>query len=164
MGVQLANGSLLTSIRENGQWEDKGWHVNRTRMFALSQDGGVTGGEAFAGTPNFPETNCEGSMIAGSAKGGKQFLVHSGILGGGIGALEPRTGMVIRVSDDNGQTWPHVTLAWAGQADYSSLQMLAGGKVGVLYTRNASLETVFQQLSVPGLTDENTLLRQVVTV
>ena len=93
---------------------------------------------------------------------GQQRLIHSGILGGGLGALEPRTAMVIRVSDDFGQTWPHVTLAWAGQADYSSLQILGGGHVGLLYTRNASLETVFQRL--PGLTDEEPPLLQALSV
>ena len=63
---------------------------------------------------------------------------------------EPRTAMVLRVSTDGGRTWPASTLVWAGLADYSSLQVLRSGRVGLLYTRNASAgETVFSVL--PGV-------------
>lgn len=150
--VELRGGELLTSLRVNGAW-DGSYHLNRTHLFARSTDGGASWHKAYAATPDFPEVNCEGSLIvqpfAGAQTG--QRLLWSGILGGGIGSLsDPRTGMVLRASVDGGITWPESTLVWAGLADYSSLQLLRSGRVGLLYTRNASAgETVFQLL--PGL-------------
>jgi len=150
--VQLddAAGTLLTSVRENGAW-DGAFKVNRTHIFARSTDEGESWEPAFAGMPNFPEVNCEGSMVSQTLPGGEQRLLYSGILGGGIGGVgrEGRTGMVIRTSIDGGRSWPVTTLAWAGLADYSSLQVLLSGRMGLLYTRNSTLETVFQVL--PGI-------------
>ena len=58
-----------------------------------------------------------------------------------------RTGMAIRTSLDGGLSWPNKTVVWAMEADYSSLVVMAEGKIGLLYTRNHSLETVFQILA-----------------
>lgn len=145
--VQLASGELLTSIRVNGAW-DGSYHLNRTRLFAVSTDQGATWGAPYAGAPGFPETNCEGSMVTQEMSDGKQRLLHSGIIGGGIGSLkDPRTGMVFRVSTDQGRSWPDTTVVWAGLADYNSLQVLKSGRIGLLYTRNSTLETVFSVLT-----------------
>ena len=152
--MQLADSSLLTSIRVNGAWNGA-YHLNRTHLFARSTDGGKSWSEPYAGTPDFPEVNCEGSMIALSNSPAEsqqqQQLVWSGIIGGGIGSLkDPRTGMMLRISNDGGLTWPNTTVVWAGLADYSSLQVLKSGRVGLLYTRNASAgETVFSVVRGP---------------
>ena len=53
--------------------------------------------------------------------------------------------MVVRSSLDGGLHWDE-TLVWADLADYSSLQVLRDGRVGILYTRNKTLETVFHLL------------------
>ena len=85
---------------------------------------------------SFPETNCEGSLIL-QEKTSRLRLLRSGT-GGGIGCVdgEPRTGLVVRVSEDEGVHWDD-TLVWAAPADYSSLQAMQSGDVGVLHTRNA---------------------------
>eukprot|EP00937_MAST-01D_sp_MAST-1D-sp2_P003310 g3310.t1 len=146
--AELDDGTLITAIRENGAW-DGSYGVNRTVMLARSGDGGATWGRAFAPATPFPETNCLGSLVAQRRAGSPTRLLRSGILGGGIGALEQRTGMVVRASTDGGLHW-NDTLVWAGPADYSSLAALRSGRLGLLYTRNASAgETVFQLL--PGV-------------
>ena len=117
-------------------------------MLARSTDGGATWGATYSPKTKFPETNCEGSLVAQPNSVDGPRLLRSGILGGGIGAKEKRTGMVVRQSSDFGDHW-NDTVVWADYADYSSLQALRNGKIALLYTRNASLETVFQLL--PGI-------------
>lgn len=55
--------------------------------------------------------------------------------------------MILRVSTDEGKSWPDTTVVWAGPADYNSLQVLKSGRIGLLYTRNTTLETVFSVLT-----------------
>ena len=76
--VQLATGELLTSIRINGAWDGR-FGLNRTHMFAKSRTQGETWGKAYAATPNFPEVNCEGSLVVQNRADGGQRLIYSGM-------------------------------------------------------------------------------------
>ena len=41
--------------------------------------------------------------------------------------------MTVRMSDDGGHTWPYSQVIHEGPAAYSSLAMLRGGAIGLLY-------------------------------
>ena len=41
--------------------------------------------------------------------------------------------MTVKMSKDNGQTWPYAFLIYPGPSAYSDLVCLANGKIGLLY-------------------------------
>jgi sialidase-1 len=46
--------------------------------------------------------------------------------------------MTVRVSSDDGKTWPAEKVLHAGPAAYSSLGLLRDGTIGILYERGES--------------------------
>ena len=57
-----------------------------------------------------------------------------------------RENLTLRVSDDGGKTWSEGKTICAGNSAYSSLTVLSGGNVGVLYEREDYKEIVFIRL------------------
>ncbi|OQC58030.1 MAG: Sialidase precursor [Bacteroidetes bacterium ADurb.Bin013] len=57
-----------------------------------------------------------------------------------------RENLTLRMSDDGGKTWSEGKTICAGSSAYSSLTVLLGGDVGVLYERNDYKEIVFTRL------------------
>jgi sialidase-1 len=43
--------------------------------------------------------------------------------------------MTLRISKDGGKTWPDSKVIYAGPSAYSSLAVLRGGSLGLLYER-----------------------------
>ena len=66
----------------------------------------------------------------------------------------PRVKMTIRVSEDDGLTWPTSRVVHLGPSAYSSLARIPGGQVGLLYEagRFGAYETIrFALVSMPWL-------------
>jgi sialidase-1 len=118
--VERADGSLLHNMRSN--------HGGHRRAVATSTDGGMTW------SPVKPdealiEPVCEGALLRGTwpDNGQKSRILFSNP------ASEKRERMTVRISYDEGVTWPVAKLLHAGPSAYSCLTMLPGGVVGCLY-------------------------------
>lgn len=110
--IELANGRVLMSIRQNG-----------TRGYALSDDGG----ETWYGQGHWDEmrTNaCNGEMLK-IKKGKKDILLHS------LPNSMQREDVTIFVSRDGGVTWPENHLIMPGPSAYSSMTQLKDGSIGM---------------------------------
>ena len=61
--------------------------------------------------------------------------------------------MTIRLSYDEGQTWPVVKVLYAGSAAYSDLVVLSNGVIGCLYERDDYRKITFARFTLGWLTD-----------
>lgn len=125
--AETAGGGILASLR------DHTWPTNGVRGFSRSSDGGRTWSATFFGFTNppvIPDPSCQGSILRlGAAKDGKaSALVHAN-------AADPvsRSNMVLRVSFDDGHSWPVSNQVYSGRSAYSALAPLADGAVGLLF-------------------------------
>jgi len=118
--VELKNGSLLLNMRS--------YHGRNRRAIQTSADAGLTWGPL-----HFDETLvepvCQASLITTETLGRRS----RGRLLFSNPASTKRTRMTVRVSQDDGRTWPYERVIHEGPAAYSSLAMLRDRTVGLLY-------------------------------
>lgn len=130
--IERLDGSLLVNTRMQGNFE--GW-----RGTATSTDGGATW-SAITQEKQLSCPKCQGSMLRYSDT---QLLVSNPNPGAPFDGKPKgrRIDLTIRLSTDDGKTWPVAKLLHAGPSAYSSLGRLADGTVLCLYeggTTNSS--------------------------
>lgn len=141
--VQLADGSLMINMRN---YDEQG-----RRGVAVSKDGGLTWSKPWNDS-TLIEPTCEASLIRYtlSPPFAKNRLLFSNP------ASSDRIRMTVRLSYDEGKTWPVAKLLNAGGSAYSSLTVLPDMQIGCLYERGRhhAAETItFARFSLQWLTD-----------
>jgi sialidase-1 len=121
--VELADGRLLMDIRQP---------TGPRRYFSTSADAGKTWSPHRPGLPTSPVACAIERYPAKAAGDGRDRLIWTGPRGPG------RQDLVVRISTDEGATFPVERLIAAGPAAYSDLTVLKDGRVGVLWERGAS--------------------------
>lgn len=123
--VELADGRVLLNSRNHPP------RAANFRMVSTSHDGGLSLSAA-APDPALPEPPAQASLIrhpGGTASSGAGGLLFSNPSG------PKRSRMTVRVSQDEGRTWPILRVLHEGPAAYSCLVVLPDGTIGVLYER-----------------------------
>jgi hypothetical protein len=103
------------------------------RTFSRSDDGGLTWGSLYTTTSNqpaLPDPACQGSILRLTTTNDSNA---SRIIFANAAATSTRTAMTLRVSYDEGQTWPVTNLIYAGSSAYSALAKLATTEVGLIF-------------------------------
>ncbi len=119
--VELADGSVLLSMRQ--------YSGPKLRAFATSRDGGLSWSKPVL-SPQVHCPVCQSSIQRFSLPAaGAGVILYSGPGGPG------RTNMTVRLSRDEGKTWPVARVIQAGPAAYSDLVTLPDGSIGCLYER-----------------------------
>lgn len=116
--AELADGSLLLNLRNHG---GKG----RARGVALSKDGGATWSEARPDAA-LVEPVCQASLLRLSWE-------PSRLLFSNPANEKSRTRMTMRLSLDEGKSWPASKELHAGPSAYSCLVALPDGAIGCLF-------------------------------
>jgi len=142
--VELADGTLLLNIRN---YREKGH-----RGLSMSKDGGLTW-SAITSDPTLIEPVCQASFIryTESLSSSKNRLLFSN-----PASQTERIKMTVRVSYDEGKTWPVAKLLNPGPSGYSCLTVLPDMKIGCFYERgdHSSIDKVtFARFSLEWLTD-----------
>jgi sialidase-1 len=137
--VELSDGAVLLNMRS--------FQGNNRRLVAVSRDGGQTFSKPVEDSVLI-EPVCQASILR-----------HPGAAGGILfsnPASTKREKMTVRLSRDDGKTWPHSRLLHPGPAAYSCLTVLPEGTVGCLYERgeqNPYEAIVFARFPLGWLTD-----------
>lgn len=125
--VELSNGSLMLNMR-NAKSEPQYF----TRAVAISKDGGLTWDKT-THDPMLIEPICQGSILKypkndkEKEKGGGDVILYSNPV-----SLR-REKMTVRVSYDDGKTWPVTKLIDPKPSGYSILTVLPNKQIGLLY-------------------------------
>ncbi|MBN1346755.1 MAG: exo-alpha-sialidase [Phycisphaerae bacterium] len=142
--VELVDGSLMLNMRS-----DRG---KNCRVVAISKDGGKTWSEG-VDDATLVEPVCQASFQRyTSQRGGyaKNRLLFSNP------ADKKRRNMTVRLSYDEGKTWPVAKVVHPGPAAYSSIAILPDGKIGLFYEcgkKGAYEKIAFARFNVEWLTD-----------
>lgn len=120
--VELLGGRLLLNMRNYDR-------ANRHRQVALSPDGGNTWTDQRP-DPQLPEPICQASIRRYSWPGPNS---RSTLLFSNPASETARTNLTLRLSYDEGKTWPEQNVLHPGPGAYSDLAVTAGGKVVCLY-------------------------------
>jgi sialidase-1 len=118
--VELANGSLLLNIRS--------YQGNNRRLVALSKDGGLSWSKPVA-DETLIEPVCQASILRVPGPGGGLLFSNP--------ASTKREKMTVRLTRDEGKTWPVARSLHEGPAAYSCLAALADGTLACLYERGS---------------------------
>lgn len=125
--VELSDGRVLLNSRDNA---NQGY-----RKVAVSTDGGATYGPVSQDT-ELPDPANNGSIARmfpnaaqGSADAKKLVFTNSN-------SKTARENVSVRVSCDDGATWPGIRTVRSGFSAYSTISRLQDGKFGLLYEAN----------------------------
>jgi sialidase-1 len=140
--VELADDTLMMNIRI--QSFGKGY-----RGVSYSEDGGGTWSK-FIYDEALPDPVCQASIIRYSLARdiGRNRLLFSNPAAGG------RNGMTVRLSYDEGKTWPVSKLIYSGPSAYSCLTVLPDKSIGLLYEKGEYGTISFASFNLAWLTDK----------
>ena len=122
--VELSDGRLLLNMRNHPP------KAENLRLVSISRDGGRTLGAA-APDRALIEPPAQASLIAagGTTAADRRRLIFANP------ASPKRERLTVRVSEDDGETWPIARVVHEGPAAYSSLAVLPDGAIGLLFER-----------------------------
>ncbi len=116
--AEISKGRLLLNMRNASK--------KRVRQTAVSKDGGKSW-SAIKPDNTLIEPVCEGNMIR-YIVGKKEYLLFSN-----PASTSSRTQLTVRLSKNDGKTWPLKKLLHAGPAAYSCMTILPNGNIGCFY-------------------------------
>lgn len=141
--LERADGSLYLNMRNSAR--------DKRRAYALSGDRGMTWSGRIVDQALI-EPVCQGSVLRYSlaVDGGRNRILFSNP------ASESRENMTVRLSYDEGDSWPVAKPVWPGPAAYSDLVVTADGAIGCLFEcgDKSPYETIrFMRFNLEWLTD-----------
>lgn len=140
--AEISGGKLLMNIRN--QRGDI-----RQRIIGLSEDGSASWKETYF-DPQLPDPICQGSILTIAQKKQAFTLAFSN-----AADTKNRDNLTIRISQDDGRTWPISLLidngAAAGESPkdftaYSDLVLLDSKNIGIVYERKDYSQIVFKKI------------------
>ena len=120
--VELVDGRLMMNMR-NGYGKGR-------RAVATSEDGGRTWSE-MTHDSTLVDPVCQGSFIRYTAQ--RDGYARNRLLFANAAHEKERVNMTVRLSYDEGETWPVSKQIYPGPSAYSCMTVLQDGTIGLLY-------------------------------
>lgn len=135
--VELSDGRLILNMRNYDR-------SKKTRQVAFSDDGGMTWKDQ-RHDEALIEPVCQASLLSVYPPDdeAKPYLFFSN-----PASQKGRTGMTVRVSHDDGKTWPKSKLIYAGGSAYSDLVRLSENEIGVFFEKDGYKKIVLVRLGL----------------
>ena len=139
--AELNDGSVMLNARNQGGGL-------KQRKISVSRDGGATW-SATQHDAALIEPTCQASLLRHPNDGdaARDVLLFSN-----PGTTAGRSNGVVRLSRDDGQTWPASRVLYPGGFAYSCLASLADGSIGCLFERDGYKTITFARFTVEWLT------------
>jgi sialidase-1 len=139
--VELVSGDVMMNVRSMGG--------NKRRKIAVSKDGG----HAWSGLLDDPaliEPQCQGTILryTDPLEGRKSRIIFAN-----PASTEGRENGTVRLSYDEGKTWPVARAIYPGGYAYSCLTVLPDDSIGLLYERDGYKFITFARFTLEWLTD-----------
>ena len=138
--VELRDGSLMLNMRDNRNRSDKS--KTNGRAVSVTKDFGETWETHSSDHGSLPEPVCMASLISHELKDGRWVLFFSN-----PNSKHKREKMTVRMSLDQGKTWPKSILLDQKGGAYSSLTMVDDQTIGILYESSVA-DMVFQNIKL----------------
>ena len=138
--AELKDGSLMLNIRDNRNRKDKS--KTNGRAVSVTEDMGKTWKVHSSDHGALPEPVCMASLISHDLKDGRRVLFFSN-----PNSKYKREKMTVRMSLDQGKTWPKSILLDQKGGAYSSLAMVNDRTLGILYESSVA-DMVFQKIKL----------------
>ena len=138
--AELKGGSLMLNIRDNRNRKDKS--KTNGRAVSVTHDMGKTWEVHSSDHGVLPEPVCMASLISHDLKDGRRVLFFSN-----PNSKHRREKMTVRMSLDQGKTWPKSILLDRKGGAYSSLSMVNDRTLGILYESSVA-DMVFQKIKL----------------
>ena len=141
--VELVDGALMLNMRS--------YRGKNRRAVAISKDGGLSW-SASSDDATLVEAVCQASILRYTwpDQNGKSRILFSNP------ASTTRDHLTVRLSYDDGKTWPISKLLHEGPSAYSNLAVLSDGSIACLYERGAQQpyeRITFARFTLDRLTD-----------
>lgn len=140
--VELGDGTLMNNMRNRDSGKDH-------RGVATSVDGGQTWSDVWF-DEELPEPTCQASLLRCTLA---EVLDKNRVLFSNPAHTSSRVEMTVRLSYDEGQTWPVSRLIYGGSSAYSCLTVLPDNSIGCLYEKDSYGKIAFAHFSLEWLTD-----------
>ena len=128
--VELSDGSLRLDFRNTrDRIPEKPRHC---RYYSISRDGGATWTEPVRDW-ELLDTSCQASILRHPFRHQGQERVAI-LFANPASTFQKRVNMTVRMSYDDGNTWPVARTLYPGPCDYCSLVSLPDETVGILYS------------------------------
>ena len=140
--VELSDGSLMMNMRS--------YNGKHCRAVSISKDGGESWSE-ITHDPALIEPVCQASIIAYSRSNNNLILFSN------PADKKSRIRMTVRLSFDDGRTWPVSRILHEGPAAYSCLTALENGEIACFYEageKNPYESMIFEKFSLEWLTGQ----------
>jgi sialidase-1 len=145
--AERSDGSLLINARNHMARSGGQPELARQRMIATSSDGGLHWSE-MTFDKALIEPTCQASLVRYSYRRGER---REWMLFANPASQAGREKMTVRLSLDDGRTWPHSRLLYEGSSAYSCLAVLPDGQVGIVYECDSYRRITFSLLSIDDL-------------
>jgi sialidase-1 len=126
--VSLPGSRIMANMRRP--------HGKEYRQVSVTSDMGNSWSEA-SDDHTLIEPGCQGSIINYSFNNKSLFIFSN------PADIRERRNMVVRVSSDEGKSWPKEIPVFSGSSGYSCLVQLPDGNIGLLYERDEYKKIVF---------------------
>jgi len=127
--VELRDGTLMMNMRNYWGRHGNQQQHDKMRASAVSRDGGLTWGP-LRFEKSLVEPICQASFLRYATRSGN---ADGGLLFANPASPSARRRLTVRISSDEGRTWPAGRLLHAGPAAYCCLTVLPDGSIGCLY-------------------------------
>ncbi len=147
--VELHDGRLLINMRNYWAADGQNQELGGKRSTAISRDGGETWQEF-----DFDETLIEPICQASLIKHSDDAFARQPLFFSNPASTSSRSQMTVRMSKDQGQTWPIARQFSSAPAAYSCLTVLPDRSIGCLYetgTENPYEVLRFARFTIPWL-------------
>jgi sialidase-1 len=122
----LAGGECTMVIRSDGSYMMNMRAGSGYRAISTSSDRGVTWSKAVL-DKNLPEPSCQASIIRLNDK--EILFSNPAVHWAGSFAIWSRRNLTLRLSKDDGRTWPHARCLNEGLAGYSDIAVTTDGRI-----------------------------------